>query len=139
GRSALFWISDEMSRAPTRTGCAQRTPRRNQTTDNNRGAITMDRLKHKVALVFGGGPNIGGTIAHFLAREGARVVVSDLQESVALETVKFIKSRGYEAEAATGSALVESDVAHVVEQALDRWGHLDVVVNMAGKIHWGSV
>ena len=36
----------------------------------------MDRLANKVAIVFGAGPNIGGTIAHFLAREGASVVVS---------------------------------------------------------------
>lgn len=99
----------------------------------------MERLKDKVALVFGAGPNIGGTIAHFLAREGARVMVNDMQKNVARETVEFIKSRGHEAHASTGSALVEADVARVVEQAVERWGRLDIVVNMAGKIHWSSV
>ena len=38
----------------------------------------MARLDGKMALVFGGDPNIGGTIAHFMAREGAKVAVSDL-------------------------------------------------------------
>jgi NAD(P)-dependent dehydrogenase (short-subunit alcohol dehydrogenase family) len=99
----------------------------------------MDRLKDKVALVFGAGPNIGGTIAHFLAREGARVAVNDMQEKVSRETTEFITSRGYEAHATAGSALVEADVSRVVEQTVERWGRLDVVVNMAGKIHWGSV
>ncbi len=99
----------------------------------------MERLNDKVALVFGAGPNIGGTIAYFLAREGARVLVSDIQEKVANETVEFIRSRGHEAHASAGNALVEADVEHVVTEAIDRWGRLDVVVNTAGKIHWGSV
>jgi len=40
-----------------------------------------DRLKNKVAIVFGAGPNIGGTIAHFLAREGASVMLTDVDEA----------------------------------------------------------
>ena len=55
----------------------------------------MNRLDGKVAIVFGAGPNIGGTIAHFLAREGARVMVSDVSEAAAKETVGFLSSRGY--------------------------------------------
>ena len=51
----------------------------------------MDRLANKVAIVFGAGPNIGGTIAHFLAREGASVVVSDISLAAAQETVDRVR------------------------------------------------
>jgi NAD(P)-dependent dehydrogenase (short-subunit alcohol dehydrogenase family) len=99
----------------------------------------MDRLKGKVAVVFGGGPNIGGTIAHFLGREGARVVVSDVNAKVADETAEFLTSRGCEASAVAGNAVEEPDVARVVGEAVKRYGQLDIVMNMAGKIHWSSV
>jgi NAD(P)-dependent dehydrogenase (short-subunit alcohol dehydrogenase family) len=99
----------------------------------------MDRLKGKVAIVFGAGPNIGGTIAHFLAREGAQVAVSDLSADVANETAAFLTSRGYEAVAFAGNAIAEADVAGVVAATVARFGHLDVIVNMAGKVHWSSV
>jgi NAD(P)-dependent dehydrogenase (short-subunit alcohol dehydrogenase family) len=66
-------------------------------------------------------------------------MVTDMLEDAARDTVDFIKSRGYEAHASTGSALVEADVARLVDQTVEHWGRLDVVVNMAGKIHWGSV
>src|SRR5262245_28621043 len=99
----------------------------------------MDRLKGKVAIVFGGGPNVGGTIAHFLGREGARVVVSDVNAKVADETVAFITARGCEAVAVSGNAVEEADVARVVGEAVKRYGQLDIVMNMAGKIHWSSV
>jgi NAD(P)-dependent dehydrogenase (short-subunit alcohol dehydrogenase family) len=99
----------------------------------------MDRLSGKVALVFGAGPNIGGTIAHFFAREGARVVVSDLDRAIAQETAAFIASRGGTAIAFAGNAAEESDVARIVGDTVARFGQIDIVVNMAGKVHWSSV
>ena len=99
----------------------------------------MDRLKGKIAIVFGGGPNIGGTIAHFFAREGARAVVSDLKPEVAEETVAFIKSRGGEATSVAGNAVEEADVQRIVAETVKRYGTPDIVMNMAGKVHWSSV
>ena len=55
--------------------------------------VDMARLKDKVAIVFGAGPNIGGTIAYFLAREGAKVVVSDLSREAADETGALLLDR----------------------------------------------
>ena len=99
----------------------------------------MNRLDGKVAIVFGAGPNIGGTIAHFLAREGARVVVTDVSEEAARTTAEFIVARGHAAEAVVGDAVDEASVAGVVAAAVSRHGGLDIVVNMAGKIHWSPV
>lgn len=99
----------------------------------------MTRLDGKVAIVFGAGPNIGGTIAHFLAREGARVVVSDIDAATAEETAAFIAARGLGATALAGDAMDEDAVAGIVAAARARHGHVDVVVNMAGKVHWSPV
>src|SRR5207248_6632541 len=46
----------------------------------------MKRLDGKVAIVFGAGPNIGGTIAHFFAREAARIAVADIDGQAAAGT-----------------------------------------------------
>jgi NAD(P)-dependent dehydrogenase (short-subunit alcohol dehydrogenase family) len=100
---------------------------------------TMNRLDGKVAIVFGAGPNIGGTIAHFLARERARVVVCDVDAKVANDTAAFIASRGYQAEACAGNAIVEADVERVVAETVTRFGQLDAMVNMAGKPYWSSI
>jgi NAD(P)-dependent dehydrogenase (short-subunit alcohol dehydrogenase family) len=99
----------------------------------------MGRLDGKSALVFGAGPNIGGTIAYFLAREGARVAVTDLEPSASAETAAFIKSRGFEATALSGNALSERDVEANVRGTVDAYGGIDIVVNMIGTIHWSSI
>jgi NAD(P)-dependent dehydrogenase (short-subunit alcohol dehydrogenase family) len=99
----------------------------------------MKRLDGKVALVFGAGPNIGGTIAHFLAREGARIVVSDIERKAAVETAEFLTSRGYDALPLVGNAVVEADVMEIVARAIERHGRIDCAVNMAGKVHWSPV
>jgi NAD(P)-dependent dehydrogenase (short-subunit alcohol dehydrogenase family) len=99
----------------------------------------MKRLQDKVALVFGAGPNIGGTVAYFLAREGARVVVSDVSAPAAEETVAFIRGKGHEARAVPGDAQDEPSVERVVADAVAAYGGVDVVVNMAGKVHWSPV
>src|SRR5690606_27693889 len=99
----------------------------------------MDRLKDKVAIVFGAGPNIGGTIAHFLAREGARVCVTDINEDAAKETVDFIREQGLEAFALVANARDNDAVKEAVAQTTARYGRLDIAVNMAGRVHWAHV
>lgn len=97
------------------------------------------RLKGKVAIVFGAGPNIGGTVAHFLAREGARVAIGDVSLAAADEAAGFITSRGFESFGFTCNAAEEQDVAGLVAETVSRYGKLDIAFNMAGKVHWSPV
>ena len=97
------------------------------------------RLQGKVALVFGAGPNIGGTIAHFAAREGARVVIADISLDAAQETAAFIRDKGYAAHPVQANATQAGDVERAVAAALSTYGRLDVVVNMAGRVHWSHI
>ena len=99
----------------------------------------MGRLEGKVAIVFGAGPNIGGTIAHFLGRERARVVVSDVSIEAAQETADFINSRGYEAHALQGNATNATDVERIVAETVKVFGRVDIAVNMAGRVHWSHL
>ena len=99
----------------------------------------MNRLDGKVAIVFGAGPNIGGTIAHFLAREGARVAIADLDDQAAVNTAEFLRARGHQAFALTGDAAKEDDVARIVADTVKSCGQIDCIVNTAGKVHWSSV
>jgi NAD(P)-dependent dehydrogenase (short-subunit alcohol dehydrogenase family) len=97
------------------------------------------RLDGKVAIVFGAGANIGGTVAHFFAKEGARVTISDLDGGASKKAAEFLQSRGFDALALTGDAACEADVARIVAQTVDRYEKVDVVFNMAGKVHWSPV
>ncbi len=99
----------------------------------------MARLDDKVALVFGVGPNIGGTIAHFMAKEGAKVAVNDIVLATANETFHFLTSHGYDAIAIPGDATKEEDVDRIIGAAVEHFGHVDIVVNLAGTVVWGEV
>src|SRR5437899_3198946 len=96
-----------------------------------RGETMMGRLDNKVALVFGAGPNIGGTIAHWLAKEGASLAVSDLSAATADETARFLKGRGYPAIGLAGDATSEDDVARIVAETVAHFGSVDTMVNLA--------
>ena len=82
----------------------------------------MNRLAGKVAIVFGAGPNIGGTIAHFLAREGARVAVSDIDVTAATATAEFLASRGFDALPLAGNAFKVELAQRAVMRALGTIG-----------------
>lgn len=101
--------------------------------------LNLLRLAGKVAVVFGVGPNIGGTIAHFLAREGARVAVDDLKDDVSKATAAFLRSRGFDAISFQGDATIEDDVARVIAGTMSEYGRIDIVVNVAGELHWGPI
>jgi NAD(P)-dependent dehydrogenase (short-subunit alcohol dehydrogenase family) len=90
------------------------------------------RLESKVALVTGGGSGIGRATALLFASEGARVVVSDVSETDALETTQMVKAAGGESMAVTGDVSSTIDAERMVQAATKAYGRLDVLVNSAG-------
>ena len=94
------------------------------------------RLHDKVAIVTGGGGGMGRGICACLTREGADVVVSDLDLERARETVAAAEQAGRRGLAVKGDVTSEDDCAAVVRQALEAFGQVDIVVNNAG--HFGS-
>lgn len=98
----------------------------------------MSKLDGKVAIVTGSGRGIGAEIARKLAGEGAAVVVNDLDESPAKETVAAIEAAGGRAVACTGSVTDIGFAEQFVQAAVESFGGLDIVVNNAGYT-WDSV
>ena len=89
-------------------------------------------LKDKVAIVTGGGRGIGEGIAKVLAREGARVVIADLNADDAGKVAGEIKSLGGKAIATRTDISKKADVEAMVAQAISAFGTVDILVNNAG-------
>ncbi|MFP8778815.1 SDR family NAD(P)-dependent oxidoreductase [Hydrogenophaga sp. RWCD_12] len=89
-------------------------------------------LKNKVVLVTGAASGIGRAIALVAAREGARLVLSDLDAHAGNETAKQVRSVGAEALFAESDAGKAEDAQALVDQAMAHHGRLDVACNNAG-------
>ncbi|MCR8695521.1 SDR family oxidoreductase [Rhodococcus pyridinivorans] len=98
----------------------------------------MGTLDNKVAIVSGSGRGIGREIALKLAREGAKVVVNDLDAEPAKEVVASIEAAGGTAVTCVGSVTDEDFAQRFVDTAVDSFGGLDIIVNNAGYT-WDSV
>jgi len=92
------------------------------------------RLHGKVALVTGGGRGIGKGIAECMAREGAGVVIADINGDTASATAAEMNSAGYESIAITADVTKSGQVRAMVDAAYNRFGRLDVAVNNAGIV-----
>lgn len=91
-----------------------------------------NRFAGKSVLVTGAGSGIGRATATAFSAEGARLVVSDVNDSAGQGTVALIRERGGEAEFVHTDISRAADCAAMVELALSRYGRLDVAFNNAG-------
>jgi len=101
------------------------------TSHDERGKA-MGRVSGKVALVTGGAQGMGKAHSLLLAREGAKVVVTDVSEAAGQATADEITAAGGEALFLAHNVTSEDDWKRVVDAAVARFGKIDILVNNAG-------
>src|SRR5256886_15951676 len=87
------------------------------------------KLRDQVAVVTGAGRNIGEEIAKLFAAEGAKVAVVDMDRPRGERVVGTIREAGGEAELFAADVSKQSDVAALVNAAVERFGRIDILVN----------
>jgi 3-oxoacyl-[acyl-carrier protein] reductase len=90
------------------------------------------RLADKVAVITGAGSGIGRASAYLFAKEGAKVVVADIDDAGGKETVAAVEANGGEAIFVHTDVSVASEVEHMVKATIDRFGKIDILFNNAG-------
>jgi len=101
----------------------------------------LGRLKEKVAIITGANSGIGRATSRVFAREGAKVVCCDIQETIAPRIDQLIKEKeGGEAVFATIDVTKQEDCDRMIQTALDSFGRVDILYNNAGagvrkKVH----
>lgn len=99
----------------------------------------MAKLVGKVAIVTGSASGIGRAIAELFAREGARVVVADINADGGTKTVEAIISSGGEAFFVKTDVTRHGEVEKMVEATVQTYLGLDILVNNAGILLFGTI
>lgn len=88
------------------------------------------RLEGKCAIVTGAGSGFGAGIAHAFAREGAKVMVADIDANAAANVAAETGGMAQQVDVSDGAS-----VQTMAQAALSRWGRVDILVNNAGITH----
>ncbi|WP_142524037.1 3-oxoacyl-ACP reductase FabG [Raoultella ornithinolytica] len=89
-------------------------------------------LKDKIAIVTGSARGIGFAIAEVLAREGAKVVISDLSSSTGKESAQSLCEKGYQSVFVPCDISKREDVNFLFAETKEQFGDVDILVNNAG-------
>ncbi|ASF08698.1 putative oxidoreductase [Nocardia brasiliensis NBRC 14402] len=97
------------------------------------------RLTDKVALITGATGGIGQATAELFAREGARLVVTDIAQDAAQALAARLAATGADVLAAGLDVSAPENWSEVIELTRQRFGRLDVLVNIAGIVDWPGI
>ena len=89
-------------------------------------------LHDKVAIVTGAGAGIGKAAAHVLAQVGCRIVIGELVPELGEATAREIEEGGHTAVAVPTDVAIRSDAQRLAETAIERFGTIDILANVAG-------
>lgn len=89
-------------------------------------------FKDKVVVITGSGNGIGKLTAHKFVEEGAKVVINDIREDIAIQTAKDINNSGGEAIAVAADVTNENEVKKLIEETVKYFNTIDILVNNAG-------
>ncbi|WP_080872952.1 SDR family NAD(P)-dependent oxidoreductase [Oceanobacillus timonensis] len=92
----------------------------------------MGRLTGKVAIITGAALGMGAAEVKIFAKEGAKVVATDIVEDTLQEVVNDIKENGGEAIGLKHNVTSEEEWKQVIQKTVDQYGKIDVLVNNAG-------
>jgi NAD(P)-dependent dehydrogenase (short-subunit alcohol dehydrogenase family) len=93
----------------------------------------MRYLDGKTALITAGGGGIARATAKLFAQEGARLMLADLNPQAAERVAAEVRAAGAEAYATSADVLAAADCMRAVGQTVDRFGRLDVLINLVGS------
>lgn len=93
-----------------------------------------DRLRGKVAFITGAGAGMGREAAVLFAEEGGKIVVADIDQAAAAETVKKVEATGGQAVAVAGDVALEADVQRMIGEGVRKFGAVHVLYNNAGVL-----
>ena len=93
-----------------------------------------DRLKEKIALITGGSSGIGRAAAQLFSREGAKVVIADINVEGGEETVRRITDEGGEAQFVKTDVSKSDEVEALIKKIIEMYSRLDCAYNNAGIV-----
>lgn len=96
-------------------------------------------LNEKVALITGAGSGIGLEISHEFAKEGAKIVLADLNEEAVKKAAEDLRSKGADAIPVVCDVTNEEQVEASFKEAIDKFGRLDILINNAGIQHVSDI